>query len=63
KKLWALHIPPKLKTFWWRVLHNAIPVTDNIARREVKISSECLFCGDAKETTEHLPFKCSFSYG
>ncbi|XP_020889488.1 uncharacterized protein LOC110230528 isoform X2 [Arabidopsis lyrata subsp. lyrata] len=31
---------------------------DNIAHRRIKISSDCLFCGDAAETIPHLFFQC-----
>ncbi|XP_020872418.1 uncharacterized protein LOC110226122 [Arabidopsis lyrata subsp. lyrata] len=58
KKIWALHLPPKLKHFWWRMLHNAIHVAANIARRRIQISPDCLFCGDAAETVPHLFFQC-----
>ncbi|CAE5958042.1 unnamed protein product [Arabidopsis arenosa] len=30
----------------------------NVARRNIKISPECIFCGEAKETTLHLLFHC-----
>ncbi|KAG7594035.1 Reverse transcriptase domain [Arabidopsis thaliana x Arabidopsis arenosa] len=58
KSLWSLNTSPKLKNFWWRVLHDAIPVAANVARRNIKISPECIFCGEAKETTLHLLFHC-----
>lgn len=51
-------MPPKIKHFWWQVLHNALSVADNISRRHIKISTECPFCGEATETTLHLLFHC-----
>lgn len=61
KQLWKLNIPPKIKHFWWRVLHNALPVADNLARRKLKILLDCIFCGDAKESILHLLFQCRFA--
>lgn len=58
KSIWALNIPPKLKHFWWRILHNEIPVAANLASRRIKIPQDCLFCVDAAETTMHLFFQC-----
>lgn len=26
QKLWTLKLPPKIKFFWWKVLHNGLPV-------------------------------------
>jgi len=23
--IWALNVPPKVRVFWWRVLHNSLP--------------------------------------
>lgn len=56
--LWTLNIPPKIKHFWWRVLHNALPVADTLIRRRLRIASECLFCGEATESIHHLLFQC-----
>ncbi|CAL9222664.1 unnamed protein product [Arabidopsis halleri] len=30
----------------------------NIASRRIKISPDCLFCGDAAETVFHIFFQC-----
>ena len=32
KRIWKLVVPPKVKVFWWRVLHEFIP-TKNILHR------------------------------
>lgn len=61
KHLWHLNIPPEIFYFWWKVLHNALPVAENYARRRIKVMPECAFCGDAKETVLHLLFHCRFA--
>ncbi|KAG7537309.1 Reverse transcriptase zinc-binding domain [Arabidopsis suecica] len=61
KQLWKLNIPPKIKHFWWRVMHNALPVANNLARRRLKVIPDCIFCGDAQESILHLLFQCRFA--
>lgn len=58
KHIWAFNIPPKIKHFWWRVLQNALPVADNLARRRIRTLSDCIFCGEANESIIHLLFHC-----
>ncbi|KAG7557763.1 Zinc knuckle CX2CX4HX4C [Arabidopsis suecica] len=55
---WSLNIPPKIKHFWWRVLHNALPVADSLNRRRLRINPDCNFCGEGRETIQHLLFQC-----
>ncbi|WZZ35903.1 hypothetical protein YC2023_019304 [Brassica napus] len=31
--IWSLNIPPKIKTFWWRIAHGGIALLDNLRRR------------------------------
>ena len=40
-KLWKLKIPPKLKIFWWKILHNGLPVADNLNKRGIRNYSYC----------------------
>ncbi|KAF8080174.1 hypothetical protein N665_0969s0003 [Sinapis alba] len=28
-RLWKINIPPKIKIFWWKLLHNGLPVAEN----------------------------------
>ena len=46
--IWSLNIPPKIKTFWWRIAHGGIALLDNLRRRGVKMDNTCLVCGNAK---------------
>ena len=45
QKLWRCNIPPKIKIFWWKVLHNGLPVADNLKRRGCKVPPDCQACG------------------
>ena len=58
QQIWKINAPPKIKHFWWKILHNALPVADNIARRKIRIQRECSFCGEEVETVTHLLFQC-----
>ena len=57
-RLWKLSIPPKIKIFWWKVLHNGIPVADNLAKRGIKIARKCQIYGEDVETLSHMLFCC-----
>lgn len=46
RKLWSLNIPPKLKIFWWKVLHNGLPVATNLVRSGCRINMDCQLCGE-----------------
>ncbi|KAH0922286.1 LOW QUALITY PROTEIN: hypothetical protein HID58_022304 [Brassica napus] len=58
KKLWTLNIPPKIKIFWWKVLHNALPVATNFVRRVCRINADCQLCGEGLESLSHLLYDC-----
>ncbi|KAG7563755.1 Endonuclease/exonuclease/phosphatase superfamily [Arabidopsis suecica] len=58
KSIWALSVPPKIKHFWWRLIHNALPVAEALAHRNLRISQDCLFCGETKESVAHIFFCC-----
>lgn len=57
-KIWKLNIPPKLKLFWWKVLHNGLPVAENLNRRGMKIYNLCQVCGEEVETVQHVIMDC-----
>lgn len=58
QKLWKCSIPPKVKIFWWKLLHNGLPVTDTLRGRGCKVPLECQLCGEGSETIIHMLFKC-----
>ncbi|XP_033139897.1 uncharacterized protein LOC117131724 [Brassica rapa] len=57
-KLWKLKIPPKLRLFWWKVLHNGLPVADNLNKRGIRNYSLCQVCGEELETVHHMLLEC-----
>ena len=56
--IWKLKIPPRLKTFWWRVAHNSLAVMDNMRKRGIVIDNTCQTCGESTETLNHMLFEC-----
>ncbi|XP_013607275.1 PREDICTED: uncharacterized protein LOC106313893 [Brassica oleracea var. oleracea] len=61
KNIWKLNSPPKIKHFWWRVIHNALPVAENLRRRKIQIEDTCQRCGEESETVNHMLFHCRIS--
>lgn len=56
--VWKLQVPPKVRVFWWRVLHNALPSKSELKRRHVSPESFCEVCGNEDESLHHLFFIC-----
>ena len=45
KRIWKLAIPPKVKVFWWRVMHNFVPVKAHLMERHIENQGTCPDCG------------------
>ncbi|KAL2936748.1 hypothetical protein RDABS01_020197 [Bienertia sinuspersici] len=58
KKVWAGYVPPKMKNFAWRALHNALPVSRNLAQRKMDVDCVCKRCGKGEENVTHLLLEC-----
>jgi len=43
-RLWKLNVPPKVKVFWWRVLHEFLPAKDILHHRHIEPTSFCDVC-------------------
>lgn len=56
--VWKLNVPPKIRVFWWRVLHNSLPSKNELHRRHVAQESYCEMCGDPNESLYHVFFEC-----
>jgi hypothetical protein len=53
KKLWKLAVIPKVRVFWWRVLHGILPDYGTITRQHVMDDSTCGICRASEETLQH----------
>jgi len=56
--LWKLDVPPKIRVFWWRVLHKSLPSKAELKRRHVAGESHCEMCGEDEESLFHVFFAC-----
>ncbi|XP_058775034.1 uncharacterized protein LOC131649281 [Vicia villosa] len=60
--IWKTNTPFKTKVFGWRILINRLPTKELLLKRGISFttsSSNCVFCGIALESLEHVFFKCS----
>lgn len=58
KAAWKVNVPPKVRVFWWRVLHNSLPSKTELKRSHVTLESFCEVCGDPDESLYHVIFRC-----
>jgi hypothetical protein len=56
--VWKLQVPPKVRVFCSRVLHNFLPSKSELKRRHVARESFCEVCGDHDKSLYHLFFEC-----
>jgi hypothetical protein len=61
KRIWKLQVPPKVKVFWWRVLHEFIPTKDVLNRRHIEPTRFCDICGAESETIKHTLTECTIA--
>ncbi|XP_056855828.1 uncharacterized protein LOC130505243 [Raphanus sativus] len=58
EKVWRTLTSPKIKTFLWKALSEALPVADLIIQRGMRIDGRCQLCGLEGETIIHVLFHC-----
>ena len=58
--IWALNIPPKVRTFLWRACSNCLPTRENLYRR-VQVDTRCDICHHQSENTSHILWECPFA--
>ncbi|CAH2070400.1 unnamed protein product [Thlaspi arvense] len=57
RHVWSGNFSPKLKLFMWKILQNAIPIGENLAKRGLLANKNCIRYGLPKTAT-HLFFHC-----
>lgn len=65
KKLWEIHIPPKVSFLMWRIFLYRIPTRMNLQKRHIQLLDhqlKCVLCNEKPEDTSHLFFTCSVSH-
>uniref|UniRef100_A0A803QAH8 Reverse transcriptase domain-containing protein n=1 Tax=Cannabis sativa TaxID=3483 RepID=A0A803QAH8_CANSA len=58
KSFWQLKLPPKVKLFAWKAIHNALPVASELYKRKSLTSASCSLCLNAWESVGHAMFTC-----
>ncbi|KAL5569001.1 hypothetical protein UlMin_025576 [Ulmus minor] len=56
--LWNVSIPPKVKVFGWRAIHDILPTSWNLRSHHIPATASCALCGYGMETTSHSLFLC-----
>jgi hypothetical protein len=59
--LWKLEVPPKVRVFWWRVLHGFLPTRHVLHRRHIEKDTSCEVCGTRYETIKHILMDCTLA--
>ncbi|XVF79319.1 hypothetical protein PTKIN_Ptkin14bG0211800 [Pterospermum kingtungense] len=60
--LWSSCTAPKVKQFWWRVVHDILPVNSKLRERSLPVDVRCSVCGMGEETVLHSILGCQFSH-
>ncbi|CAJ2675264.1 unnamed protein product [Trifolium pratense] len=61
KTLWQQKIPPKYQHLIWRLLHNALPVTDNLQKKGIMCNPLCPRCNAKIEDINHVFKDCTWA--
>lgn len=57
-KIWKVPTVPKIRTFMWKILGDALPVADLLINRGMKVDERCQMCGLDGESLHHIFFQC-----
>jgi hypothetical protein len=61
RKILKLKVPPKIKVFWWHVVHEFLPTRQILHRKHVEPIANCKVCGADKESIRHVLVECSIA--
>lgn len=59
--IWSMKVPPKVKSFLWRLCRNCIPVRTRLQRKGVQCPMSCVRCDSEPETSWHVFLDCPSS--
>lgn len=57
-QIWKVVTAPKIRTFAWKALSQALPVADLLRERGMKCDERCQLCGSDGESVNHVLFGC-----
>ena len=58
KKIWQLHVPNKIKKFWWRARQDILPTRVNLVRRKIIAERGCQCGKKVPESALHAIWEC-----
>jgi hypothetical protein len=61
REIWQTKVPPKVKFFFWLVLHQRLWTAERRKRHDLQDDDDCALCGQAPESIEHLFLGCVFT--
>ena len=61
KLIWRLEVPPKVRVFWWRVMHEFLPARQILHGRHIERLAACEVCGADQETIRHVLLECTMA--
>ena len=62
RHLWGPHIPPRISTFVWRLLHGRLATHNLLQLYDRSMATRCPICENSSETIEHLFLSCPFAF-
>jgi hypothetical protein len=60
KSIWSITLPEKMKIVIWRMVHDRLPTSFQLQRRNIPAEDQCVFCGRS-ERVEHIFLFCPFA--
>jgi hypothetical protein len=61
KQIWKTAAPPRIRFFFWLVLHGRCWTADRRFRQGLQSTSTCALCDQACETMDHILIACVYS--
>ncbi|KAM6593434.1 hypothetical protein CsatA_001137 [Cannabis sativa] len=61
KRIWQLHVPPKVQHLVWRVTSGLLPAKVQLSNKHIHVDLTCPLCTKSPESTSHVLFGCEFA--
>jgi hypothetical protein len=61
KQIWKTVAPPRIRFFYWLVMHGRCWTAERRFRHGLQQSDTCIFCDQGSETMDHILLQCYFS--
>jgi hypothetical protein len=63
KLIWKCPVPPKVRTFAWKLARNGLATQASMVKRKIETDSTCRICGHGEEDTFHALVVCPQAKG